>query len=193
MDAPTTSLTSSTMDPPRAPFATTMDSPVVAHLEPTNLPLAKVQRAWDRRPRSPFSRKKVRFGKVWKRNPAPSSDANGMFGSLSAFQAIGSDSPVKAVKKMRVDHGEVVRDWDGRGSPGNRRIVTRSNQAEELVALDEEEETQDQDEQAEEEEVSKIEIISEDGTVQDISAHAELEHEDWEDSDGEELDGVLFS
>ncbi|KAF2163268.1 hypothetical protein M409DRAFT_57561 [Zasmidium cellare ATCC 36951] len=181
MDPPTTSLDSS--DPQEVEeqrtFATKFDSPVAAHLAPTNLPLNKVQRAWDRRPQSPFSRKKVRFGKVWKRNTAPSTDATSMFAGSYALEAMRVESPGKAVKKMRVDYGQVVSDWDRRGSP-NRRIVTRSSRVAELVALDEEE-SQEQDGQAEEEEALRVEVVGEDGAVQEIGADEELQQDEWED------------
>ncbi|KAK4502483.1 hypothetical protein PRZ48_005908 [Zasmidium cellare] len=166
------------MDPQPA-LATTLDSPVAAHLAPTNLPLNKTQRAWDRRPQSPFSRKKVRFGKVWKRNGAPSGDATSMFEGSYALQAMGLQSPGKAVKKMRLDHGPAVVNWDSRGSP-DRRIATRSSRAEELVALDEDE-SQDQAAQVEEEEVLRVEIVGEDGAVQEMGADEELQQDEWED------------
>ncbi|KAJ8605983.1 hypothetical protein MRB53_041276 [Persea americana] len=181
MDPPTTSLNSSNsqeMDPQPA-LATTLDSPVAAHLAPTNLPLNKAQRAWDRRPQSPFSRKKVRFGKVWKRSGAPSGDATSMFEGSYALQAMGLQSPGKAVKKMRLDHGPAVVNWDSRGSP-DRRIATRSSRAEELVALDEDE-SQGQDAQVEEEEVLRVEIVGEDGAVQEMGADEELQQDEWED------------
>lgn len=109
-----------------------------------------------------------------------------MFGASNAFVAVGSDSPMKAVKKMRVESGEIVRDWDGRGSP-ERRIITRSNRAEELVSLDEEE-PQDQDAHVEEEEVLRVEVVSEDGVAQEIHAEEELQQDEWEDESATEED-----
>lgn len=103
------------------------------------------------------------------------------------IQAISGDSPVKAVKKMRVDHGEVVRDWDGRGSPGNRRIVTRSNQTEELLALDEEE-PEGQVMQEVEEEVLRVEVVNEDGSMHEVGVDEELQQDGWEDESATEED-----
>lgn len=188
MDAPDSSLhtsissrsdqNSNTCD--MSAFATSWDANDTTHLLPGNLPLSKVQRAYDRRPQSPFSRKKVRFGKVWKRNgdATTTASANSIFGASSNFTAIGTDSPVKAVKKMRTGNGELVSTWEGRGSPANRRIVTRGNrEAEELLELEEHE----QEAQPQEEEVVKVEIHNEDGSIEEISIEEELAQEEWED------------
>lgn len=167
---------------------------------PSHLPLSKVLRAWDRRPQSPFSRKKVRFGKVWKRNNnvASASNATGSIfgGGAFDFQLMGQESPARAVKKMRLDEAgtEVVRDWDGRGSPGGRRIVTRSSGHEELTQLpeeDEQAELETTEDAPDEEEASKIEVSYEDGRTEEIEGEGDLVHEDWEDESmtEEDLDG----
>lgn len=95
------------------------------------------------------------------------------------FDAIGADSPARAVKKMRTDDGERVNAWEGRGSPTNRRIVTRGNHSgEELIALEEEEEAIQQDHQ---EEVLNVEVVNEDGTVEEVAEAGDLAQEEWED------------
>ncbi|EME45717.1 hypothetical protein DOTSEDRAFT_52923 [Dothistroma septosporum NZE10] len=192
MDAPDASLplpsphtaTTASMGPSTT-FTSTADSTLAAHhLTPGNLPITRITRAWDRKPQSPFSRKKLRFGKVWKRNGnalnhnAPST----IFGGASGiFEAIGAESPVRAVKKMRTDGGELVNAWEGRGSPTNRRIVTRGNHSgEELIALEEEQEQQ-LAWQAAHEEVLSVEVVNEDGIFEEVDDHDTLAHEEWED------------
>ncbi|CAK4021330.1 Hypothetical predicted protein [Lecanosticta acicola] len=219
-EAPTTSLSTSdtNISPPsntqeandmtsdHATFASTWKTDnLETSFAPSNLPLSKVQRAWDRRPQSPFSRTKVRFGKVWKRNTNPGGPSNapsGLFGGAFNFEMIGRDSPVKAVKKMRTgeDGSELVRDWDGRGSPRARRIVTRSSNDQELLELPEGEHEEEavadcsgnaDIEVEEEEEVSRIEISYEDGRTEEVEDQAVLAQEDWEDESmtEEDVDG----
>ncbi|SMQ48967.1 unnamed protein product [Zymoseptoria tritici ST99CH_3D7] len=184
-------------------FAATWSSTDTAHLLPSNLPVAKVQRAWERKPQSPFSRRRVKVGKVWKRGGASSaaiglgstlaSSSSSMFafGGLSAAQ----QSPMRAVKKMRdAQGGATVSGWERRGSPTReRRIVTRSNAVEQdLVELGDEGEGEpmagEVDMQVEEElqeaEVLKVEIENEDGTVLELDgeeAEAQIQDENWDD------------
>ncbi|GAB1738700.1 hypothetical protein NU219Hw_g3496t1 [Hortaea werneckii] len=133
-----------------------------AHLQPSNLPITRVQRAWERRPLSPLSRRKLRVGKVWKR-PSQTQNQAVVRPALAAEDGSGNEqrgtkrsktrssvnSPLKPVKKlcMDSDYGLAPRVavWDGRpaGSP-TRKIVTRSRFAngdanEELLELDEDE------------------------------------------------------
>lgn len=91
---------------------------------------------------------------------------------------------------MRGAAGEqVVRDWDMRGSPRNRRIVTRSNRneaEEELLELEEDdvEQAMDAGEASPREEVLRVEIENEDGTILELDAEegeAEVENENWDD------------
>lgn len=114
--------------------------------------------------------------------PAPSA-AN--FG-----ETIRAESPIRAVKKMRGGMGEsVVRDWDLRGSPGNRRIVTRSSREEDLIELREEDDLEgdvmgDGGQEVMREEILRVEIENEDGTVLELDAEegeAEVEDDDWDD------------
>lgn len=151
-----------------------------------NLAIPKVLRAYDRAPLSPFSRQRVRVGKVWKR-PAK----GGSFMSLastsgqrigrtrkarSSFQ--GSDKPVK---KMRLgsDLGVTARvsRWDVVGSPV-RKIVTRSGDTgEDLLALPDEEHDAQLIEGAE----MTVEILEEDGTILDVGGEELANQEEWAD------------
>ncbi|KAF2215492.1 hypothetical protein CERZMDRAFT_94897 [Cercospora zeae-maydis SCOH1-5] len=120
-----------------------------AALAPDHVHIAKVQRAWERKPASPFARRRFKAGKIMKRMGGAHAPA-GMFNvhiRQPAQTGILEGTPLKAVKKMRVGNGaaetasSIVSNWDGRGSPQNRRIVTRSSRGiEDLVALSEEEE-----------------------------------------------------
>ncbi|OTA32974.1 hypothetical protein BTJ68_07170 [Hortaea werneckii EXF-2000] len=87
-----------------------------AHLQPSNLPIARVQRAWERRPLSPLSRRKLRVGKVWKR-PSQAQNNAVTRPTLAAEDGSGNDqrgtkrfkarssvnSPLKPVKKLCLD------------------------------------------------------------------------------------------
>ncbi|KJX98289.1 hypothetical protein TI39_contig419g00006 [Zymoseptoria brevis] len=184
-------------------FAATWSSTDTAHLLPSKLPVAKVQRAWERRPQSPFSRRRVKVGKVWKRGGA-SSAAIGLGSTLAsssssmfAFGGLGAaqQSPMRAVKKMRdAQGGATVSGWERRGSPTReRRIVTRSNAVEQdLVELGDEGEAEPMvgevdmqvEEELQEEEVLKVEIENEDGTVLELDgeeAEAQIQDENWDD------------
>ncbi|RMY60497.1 hypothetical protein D0863_11576 [Hortaea werneckii] len=158
-----------------------------AHLQPSNLPIARVQRAWERRPLSPLSRRKLRVGKVWKRplqaqnhavtRPTPTTEdgsENDQRGTKRFKTCSSVNSPLKPVKKlcMDSDYGLAPRVavWDGRpaGSP-TRKIVTRSrfasgNTDEELLELDEDEAGEGN---AQDEEESKIEFFDDQGAVLD--------------------------
>ncbi|RMY40500.1 hypothetical protein D0866_01236 [Hortaea werneckii] len=158
-----------------------------AHLQPSNLPIARVQRAWERRPLSPLSRRKLRVGKVWKRplqaqnhavtRPTPTTeDGSGddQRGTKPFKTRSSINSPLKPVKKlcMDSDYGLAPRVavWDGRpaGSP-TRKIVTRSrfasgNTDEGLLELDEDEFGEGN---APDEEESKIEFFDDQGAVLD--------------------------
>ncbi|KAI7270800.1 hypothetical protein KC345_g7347 [Hortaea werneckii] len=170
------------------------------HLQPSNLPIARVQRAWERRPLSPLSRRKLRVGKVWKRpsqaqnqavtRPTPTTE----YGSgdnerwTKRFKARSSvNSPLKPVKKLCLDSdyglAPRVAVWDGRpaGSP-TRKIVTRSrfangNANEELLELDEDE---DVGSNAQGEEGSKIEFFDDQGALLDEDS---ADSGAWEDEE----------
>jgi len=163
-----------------------------AHLQPSNLPIARVQRAWERKPLSPLSRRKVRVGKVWKRSalaPVSTRNAEDELGmgdehrGLKRLKARTSvQSPLKPVKKLCMDSkfglGARVSQWEGRGSPV-RKIVTRSALAGELVALpDAEEEDVDQ---AQDEDHATIEILDEDGQTMEVNTEDEASEQEWSD------------
>ena len=172
-----------------------------AHLLPTNIP--KVQRAWERRPLPPFSKQKARVGKVWKRAPTSVRVAAGsepMEGRVAKRRRSrnSSDLALKPVKKMCLDShfgiGARVLAWEGAESPA-RKIVTRSNAAEEdIVALTNEEGEPEAVEEEEEADIT-IEILDEDGTVLDVNPDEGPEVQDeWEDEEDEgegEGDGVF--
>ncbi|KAK3724742.1 hypothetical protein LTR37_000790 [Vermiconidia calcicola] len=159
-------------------------SDTVALLQPSNLGLPKVLRAWDRKPASPFSRQRVRVGKVWKRPVSSSLRAMDENRSLRKRKARTSlQGALKPVKKLCLDGGFGMRArvsrWDASESP-TRKIVTRSKAApEDIVALSEDEdglvEQQEQDEEA------TIEFLDEDGTVLDVDPEDDGEEQEWED------------
>ncbi|KAI5362261.1 hypothetical protein Slin15195_G059120 [Septoria linicola] len=186
-----------------------------AGLAPSNVQIAKVQRAWERKPASPFSRRRFKVGKIMKRTGVGSVSAiapAGMFNvhirepHAAVTATTNGGTPVKAVKKMRVGSDamdraiSIVRNWDGRGSPENRRIVTRSSLGQEgLVALAEGEDDQEAGlddldvtgllaepehhiEPEEDPKGTTIEIFDETGTrVQDCMEGAVDDDDDWAD------------
>ncbi|GAB7364509.1 hypothetical protein MBLNU230_g5318t1 [Neophaeotheca triangularis] len=117
-------------------------------LLPGNLPLTRPARAYERKPSSPFTRRQVRVGKVWKRAAAlpatrresvASPGAGGGLAGKSMRRLKGQEesrqSPLKPVKKICLPAGSggergvrpQVALWEGRGSGGEgRKIVTRS-------------------------------------------------------------------
>ncbi|EME84371.1 uncharacterized protein MYCFIDRAFT_195435 [Pseudocercospora fijiensis CIRAD86] len=175
-------------------------------LAPTNLPLAKVQRAWERRPQSPFSRRRFRVGKIFKRNATNAQPvANTLAPALSVNirQNAGRGTPLKAVKKMRVARdsldalgsGALVSDWECRGSPTNRRIVTRNSLGKkDLIALpDEDQNDAHVDEQnfdlaegGEDVERTSIDILSEHAS-QRVEDEEAADADEWEDESDTEL------
>ena len=168
-----------------------------ALLRPNQLGISKVQRAWDRKPTTPFSRSGTRIGKVWKRpqtmmtRSTAASDAGELEKIRGAKRRKARRSSPggerKPVKKMCLDSGfglaPRVLAWDGAESP-TRKIVTRASTAnEELIALPEEEKSEDvEKEQAD----VTIEILDEDGTLLHVNPEDGIEDAEWED---EEQDG----
>ncbi|KXT17639.1 hypothetical protein AC579_10154 [Pseudocercospora musae] len=178
-------------------------------LTPTNLPLAKVQRAWERRPQSPFSKRRFKVGKIFKRNATnaqPVASALGPGFRVNIRENGSRGTPVKAVKKMRVARhslgavgsGALVSDWECRGSPTNRRIVTRSSLGkEELIALTDEDqqdahlEDQQLDVAGDEADVegTSVEVLNEDGSprVED-GEDTDAAADEWEDESDTEIE-----
>ncbi|KAK4543018.1 hypothetical protein LTR36_006016 [Oleoguttula mirabilis] len=172
-----------------------------AHLQPANLPIARVQRAWERKPLSPLNRRKVRVGKVWKRAAltvgAPR-DAAAMEGEGEEQQRGGKrgkprshvllQSPLlKPVKKLCMDSdygvGPRVSQWEGRGSPV-RKIVTRSAVAGALIALPDDEEVELV--HVHEDEHATTEILDEEGNVLDGDEDDDEAKEEWLDVEEEQ-------
>ncbi|KAM3416940.1 hypothetical protein BST61_g8527 [Cercospora zeina] len=189
-----------------------------AALAPNHVHIAKVQRAWERKPASPFARRRFKAGKIMKRMGGAHAPA-GMFNvhiRRPARTGILEGTPLKAVKKMRIGSGasecasSIVSDWDGRGSPQNRRIVTRSGRGDgDLVALAEDEDGQgisidDMDvtalvadgalesETHVEPNGTTVEIFDESGAKMDLADH-DADADDWVDesdaaTDSEDID-----
>jgi hypothetical protein len=98
-----------------------------------NIPLARAPRAWDRKPQSPFSRKRLKVGKVWKRANIPSVALPNVSGSK---RRVSLSPSKKATKKIRLGEGASIGvgvGWEGLGAP-ERRIVTRASRRAELDA-----------------------------------------------------------
>ncbi|KAK0894299.1 hypothetical protein LTR91_019608 [Friedmanniomyces endolithicus] len=194
-------------EPESAAFTAAWQPADTTLLHPGNLPLARVQRAWERKPSSPLSRRKVRVGKMWKRVLRPGASRStvssaeemvtGLGGSGVGRSRTSLPSPLRAVKKLRVEAGEglvggsagaaqVVSRWEMRESPV-RKIVTRSAVGCGLVALPD----------VEQEEVGSgdvggatYEVIGENGgvtVVDEITAEDGREWLDVEDSESLEV------
>ncbi|TKA77492.1 hypothetical protein B0A55_05371 [Friedmanniomyces simplex] len=175
------------------------------HLHPGNLPLARVQRAWERKPSSPLSRRRIRVGKVWKRVIKPSGLGTtiasetlmrlggGLGAKRMRSSRASSLSPLRAVKKLRVGGGEVgegiqvVSRWEGRESPG-RKIVTKSTVGCGLVALPD----LDAEEAVGGDGGVVYEVVGEDGRAVDLgeeTVEAERGWLDVEEDEGGEVSG----
>ncbi|OCK80371.1 hypothetical protein K432DRAFT_425789 [Lepidopterella palustris CBS 459.81] len=134
---------------PAPTFIQTWDETDAAFLKPANLPLQKIPRAWDRKPQAPFVRD-GRIKKVWRRHELRSQPMGKQAQATSSGEEgrEGSRSPTRAVKKMRLKHGEFYETtpilgnqkpaftatrWDRRKSVLPRKIPVQPNhEAEEL-------------------------------------------------------------
>lgn len=97
----------------------------VTHLSPSALPLVRAPRAWERKPQSPFSRGRLKVGKVWKRAIPTQSSLLGQSNTTKRFQMFSPSQ--RAVKKIRLEDGPGVSvGWETLGLPG-RRITTRAS------------------------------------------------------------------
>ena len=154
-------------------------------LLPANMPLPRVQRAWERKPLSPFSRQKTRVGKVWKR-AAPVEIRN------RRSLGIGSGKPVK---KMRLDDGARVARWEGEGEDGEgalgspaRKIVLRKDSVgeEALAALADQDQDDGEvyDDAQDEEEEGTVEVFDDEGTLLDVGPDEVDGQAEWEDEGG---------
>ncbi|PPJ53117.1 hypothetical protein CBER1_11742 [Cercospora berteroae] len=182
-----------------------------AALAPNHVHIAKVQRAWERKPASPFARRRFKVGKIMKRTGPASAHAPADMFNVHIREPVRphatDGTPLKAVKKMRVEGtsgraSSIVSNWDGRGSPQNRRVVTRSGRGEEqLVALADEDEdlpTDDMDvtglvadnalegETPNDPEGTTIEILDESG-IKMLASH-DVDDDEWTDESDDAAD-----
>ncbi|KAK1042103.1 hypothetical protein LTS16_009065 [Friedmanniomyces endolithicus] len=188
-------------EPKSVAFTAAWQPADTTNLHPGNLPLAHVQRAWERKPSSPLSRRKVRAGKLWKRVLKPGASKSTISsgeevvvelrGSGGRRSRTSLPSPLRAVKKLRVEAGEgdarcfagtaqVVSRWEMRESPV-RKIVTRSAVGYGLVALPD---LGQVDVEAGDVDGVTYEVIGEDGDMTEVdrvTAEGECEWLDVED------------
>ncbi|KAK4897084.1 hypothetical protein LTR27_004977 [Elasticomyces elasticus] len=155
-------------------------------LLPSKLPIARVQRAWERKPASPLARGRFRVGggKVWKRVLMPMPNSSGMRDGSAVF-GTGLASPRCPTKRLRVEEGAArVSRWEARQSPV-RKIVTRSALEDRLLALPLEEE-EEGDGMVEDEGEVTYEVRGEDGRVLELVGEegGEASHE-WSDVEDE--------
>lgn len=150
-------------------------------LEPANLHLTRNPRAWERKPLSPFSRQKMRVGKIYKR-AAPV--------EIRKRRGLGGAAGRKPVKKLRLDDGGAVAvaRWEGEdggvGSPV-RKIVLRDCVGEgELVELPEEQVEEVGGD--EEEDGATVEVFDDSGTLLDVDPEDVEAQQEWEDEEVEE-------
>ena len=165
-------------------FDAQWQSPDTVHLAPSKLAVARARRAWERKALSPRDRDCVRVGKVWKRADAPARKMR--------FAKLGADSPLRAVKRLRVDEERAEGskwEWEVRGKEEEeehspvRKIVTRSaRQDSGLVELEEEEEEETAGEVT-------VEVFDEHGDrVEVVGEHLEGTEAGWSDVEEEEED-----
>ena len=165
-----------------------------ALLLPNQLGISKIQRAWDRKPTTPFARSGTRVGKLWKR-PQTMTTRSAAASDSDEFELTRGTKRRKAqrsspggerkpLKKLCMDSAfglaPRVLAWEGADSP-TRKIVTRRSAAnEELIALPEEDES---DEVEERQADVTIEILDENGTVLDVNPEDGIEEAEWEDEE----------
>lgn len=156
------------------------------YLQPANLSLKRAPRAYERAPSAPFSRQKMRVGKVWKRIAAPVEIRRRSFGG-------GGGAGGKPVKKIRLDDGGAVSvaRWDGEGegedgkvhTPARKIVLRRDRVGDEgLAALSDEEDDGDRNEL---EEGAAVEVFDEDGTLLDVDPDIVEEQHEWVDEEDE--------
>jgi hypothetical protein len=177
-------------------FDTEWNATDITHLQPGHLTRTKPVRGWERTPASPFTKQRLRVGKVWRRAiPAGRAAASNTavhaeertIKRLRAGQS--TKSPLKIVKRLCLGATNGVGlQWDRIESP-TKRIVTRSTAANDLVALsDKEDEGQGSDYEEEEVEGTVIEILEEDGTTLRVDAEQAQNDEEWSDEDASDVD-----
>ncbi|TKA40977.1 hypothetical protein B0A54_07890 [Friedmanniomyces endolithicus] len=204
---PDTTIEDAQPEPKSVTFTADWQPADTTNLHPDNLSLARVQRAWERKPSSPLSRRKVRVGKLWKRVLKPGASkltissgeevVVGLRGSGGGRSRTSLPSPLRAVKKLRVEAGEgdargfagtaqVVSRWEMRESPV-RKIVTRSAVGCGLVALPD---LGQEDVEAGDVDGVTYEVFGEDGDmtkVDRVTAEGEREWLDVEDVEARDV------
>jgi len=172
-------------------FEPDWDATDITHLQPGHLTRTKPVRGWERKPASPFTKQRLRVGKVWRRaapigravaSNAPGATEERTIKRLREGQS--TQSPLKIVKRLCLGaNNGVGLQWDKIESP-TKRIVTRSAATSDHVALsDEEDEGLDSDHEEEEVEGTIIEILGEDGTTLRLDADQAQDDEEWSDED----------
>ena len=148
-------------------------------------------RGWERKPASPFTKQRLRVGKVWRRaaligravaSNAPGATEERTIKRLREGQS--TQSPLKIVKRLCLGaKNGVGLQWDKVESP-TKRIITRSAATDDHVALsDEEDKGLGSDHEEEEVAGTIIEILGEDGTTSRLDADQAQEDEEWSDED----------
>lgn len=176
-------------------FDSDWDATDISHLQPGNIPRTKPLRAWERQPASPFTKQRLRVGKVWRRafpvgraaaSNAPGQPEERTIKRLREGQS--TQSPLKIVKRLCLGaNNGVGLQWDKIESP-TKRIVTRSAATNDLVALsDEEEEALGSDGEEEEVEGTIVEIVEEDGTTSRLDTDQAHNDEDWSDEEASDV------
>ena len=186
--------------PTSASFDSEWDATDITHLQPGHLARSKPVRAWERKPASPFTKQRLRVGKVWRRafpagRVAGLSNATGQTTEERTIKRIragqSTQSPLKIVKRLCLGPNDGIGlQWDKIGSP-TKRIVTRSAATSELVALSDEEDEgvgSDFDDDEEDVEGTVVEILDEDGKVLQVDAEEAQEDEDWQDEDAQDTE-----
>ncbi|KAM0716471.1 hypothetical protein Q7P37_007916 [Cladosporium fusiforme] len=177
-------------------FASQWDATDIANLQPGHLARTKPVRAWERKPASPFTKQRLRVGKVWKRAlpaaRAGPSNATGLpeertIKRLREGQT--TKSPLKIVKRLCLGpNSGIGLQWDKVESPV-KRITTRSAAASDLVALSEDEDDASSVDEEEDVEGTVIEYLDEDGTTFQQSSDQAQDDEGWSDVDAPASDG----
>jgi hypothetical protein len=177
-----------------ASFDSEWNATDTTHLQPGHLARSKPVRAWERKPASPFTKQRLRVGKVWRR-AVPAGRAAGPSNAIRQAEertikriraGQSTQSPLKIVKRLCLGPNDGVgMQWDKIGSP-TKRIVTRSAATSELVALEDEEDegvVSDFDEEEEDVEGTVVEILDENGRFLQVDAEEAQEDENWQDED----------
>ncbi|KAM0701665.1 hypothetical protein Q7P35_010574 [Cladosporium inversicolor] len=171
-------------------FAPDWDATDITHLQPEHLTRTKPVRGWERKPASPFTKQRLRVGKVWRRaapvGRAMASNATAQTEERTIKrlrEGQSTQSPLKIVKRLCLGaNNGVGLQWDKIESP-TKRIVTRSAAASDHVALSDEEDDLGSDHEEEEVEGTIIEILEEDGTTLRLDADQAQDDEEWSDED----------